>query len=92
MNSWKHAPVLDSLITQGFKVILVDLRGNGKSDKPHDDSSYANDAETKDIMLLMQHLNINNYDVVGYSRGSIITARLLVLDNNVNKAVFRRNG
>lgn len=87
-NSWKHAPLYDSLLGSGYKVILVDLRGNGKSGKPHTDSAYANDAEAKDIMLLMQHLNIKNYDVIGYSRGSIITARLMVLDKRVHKAVL----
>ncbi len=87
-NSWKHAALYDSLLAAGNKVILIDLRGNGRSDKPHNDEAYTNDAEAKDVMLLMKKLNINNYDVVGYSRGSIITARLLVLDKRVDKAVF----
>jgi hypothetical protein len=39
-------------------------------------------------MLLMQLLHIDHYDVIGYSRGSIITARLLVLDKRVNNAVM----
>src|SRR3954465_12280769 len=36
-NSWKHTALYDSLIAAGNKVILVDLRGNGKSGKPHND-------------------------------------------------------
>jgi len=87
-NSWRHTPLFDSLQAQGFKVILVDLRGNGKSDKPHTDKAYANDAEAKDIMLLLKHLHIKNYYAVGYSRGSIITARLLALDKNLQRAVM----
>lgn len=87
-NSWRHAALYDSLIAAGNKVILVDLRGNGKSGKPHTDAAYNNDAEAKDLMLLFKHLHINKYDVVGYSRGSIITARLLALDKNVHKAVM----
>ncbi len=87
-NSWKHAVLYDSLLAAGDKIILIDLRGNGRSDKPHNDAAYENDAEAKDIMLLMKKLNIHNYDVVGYSRGSIITARLLILDTRVRKAVF----
>jgi len=87
-NSWRHAALYDSLLAAGNKVILIDLRGNGRSDKPHNDEAYANDAEAKDIMLLIKKLDINSYDVVGYSRGSIITARLLVLDKRVRKAVF----
>jgi len=87
-NSWKHTALYDSLIAAGNKVILLDMRGNGKSGKPHNDAAYQYDAETKDIMLLMKFLNVYKYDVVGYSRGSIITARLLVWDKRIRKAVL----
>ena len=87
-NSWKGAALYKDLLNAGYKVILLDLRGNGKSDKPHDTASYANDAEAKDIMGLISFLKINKYSVVGYSRGSIITSRLLVLDNRIQDAVM----
>ncbi|HVX25832.1 MAG TPA: alpha/beta fold hydrolase [Parafilimonas sp.] len=87
-NSWRHTPLFDSLLANGFKVILVDLRGNGKSDKPHNDRAYENDAEAKDLMFLLKHLHVNNYYAVGYSRGSIITARLLALDKNLKRGVM----
>jgi len=76
------------LQAKGLKVILIDLRGNGKSDKPHNEEAYMNDAEAKDIMLLLKHLHIKNYYAVGYSRGSIITARLLALDKNLQRGVL----
>src|SRR6476660_4402630 len=82
-ESWKKTAVYNDLIDVGYKVITLDMRGNGKSDKPHTVEAYANDAESKDIMGLMKSLGIKKYNVVGYSRGSIITARLLVLDKNV---------
>ncbi len=87
-TSWKHTALYDSLLAAGNKVILIDLRGNGKSGKPHYDEAYQYDAETKDIMLLMKYLGINKYDVIGYSRGSIITARLLVWDKRIRRAVL----
>jgi pimeloyl-ACP methyl ester carboxylesterase len=87
-ENMKKNAVYGALISAGYKVITLDMRGNGKSDKPHTDEAYANDAETKDIIGLMAQLNVKNYDALGYSRGSIITARLLVLDNRVNKAVM----
>ncbi|MBL7763836.1 MAG: alpha/beta fold hydrolase, partial [Chitinophagaceae bacterium] len=76
------------LINAGYKVIIPDQRGNGKSDKPHDSTAYDNDAEAKDIMLLADKLKLKSYNVIGYSRGSIITARLLVLDKRVKKAAL----
>jgi pimeloyl-ACP methyl ester carboxylesterase len=87
-ENWKKKPVYDTLVKSGYKVITLDLRGNGRSDKPHMDAAYANDAEAKDIMQLAILLQLPNYDVVGYSRGSIITARLLVLDSRIQKAVI----
>lgn len=87
-STWKKAALYTSLQEAGYQVITADLRGNGKSDKPHDAASYANDAEAKDLMGLLTQLGIKQYDVLGYSRGSIITARLLALDKRVNKAVL----
>ncbi|HVW98588.1 MAG TPA: alpha/beta hydrolase [Mucilaginibacter sp.] len=87
-QGWKTGLLYQDLLDAGYKVILLDLRGNGKSDKPHTDAGYNNDAEAKDIMGLVTHLNLKNYDAVGYSRGSIILSRLLVLDKRLHKAVM----
>jgi pimeloyl-ACP methyl ester carboxylesterase len=87
-TDWKTKPVYDSLLANGFKVVIADLRGNGLSDKPHQPEAYANDAEAKDLMGLLKHIGIKKYEAVGYSRGSIILARLLVLDKNIRSAVI----
>ena len=87
-QSWKRTELYKDLLAQGYKVIILDQRGNGFSDKPHDSTAYDNDAEAKDIMRLMKELKIKKYSAVGYSRGSIIVARLLVLDKNIKKAVM----
>jgi len=87
-GDWKSKPVFDILLANGFKVILVDLRGNGLSDKPNRSEAYANNAEAKDLLGLMKYLGIQNYDAIGYSRGSIILASLMVLDENCKRAVM----
>jgi pimeloyl-ACP methyl ester carboxylesterase len=87
-SNWKTKPIYDSLLASGFTVIIADLRGNGLSDKPHEPEAYANDAEAKDLMGLLKYLGIKKYEAVGYSRGSIILARLLVLDKNITRAVM----
>jgi pimeloyl-ACP methyl ester carboxylesterase len=87
-SSWRQSDLMRDLVANGFKVIVPDLRGNGRSGKPHNETAYAHDAEAKDIIGLMQHLNLKNYDAVGYSRGSIIVSRLLVLDKELHKAVL----
>lgn len=87
-EGWKKSELYKTLQNAGYKVIILDMRGNGRSGKPHKSESYAHDAEAKDIIGLATSLGIRNYNVVGYSRGSIITARLLVLDKRINKAVM----
>lgn len=87
-ESWKKTHVFDDLLKAGYKVITLDLRGNGKSGKPHNPEAYENDAEAKDIIGLLDHLKIKKYMVVGYSRGSIIVSRLLVMDPRIEKAVL----
>ena len=87
-QSWKRTELYKDLLTAGYKVIILDQRGNGFSDKPHDSTAYDNDAEAKDIMALMKLLKIKKYCAVGYSRGSIIVSRLLVLDKRIKKGVM----
>ncbi|SFD33176.1 alpha/beta fold hydrolase [Spirosoma endophyticum] len=87
-ESWKRAPVRQALADAGFKVVMLDLRGNGQSDKPHTAEAYRDNAELKDVIALMKHLGLTNYDVVGYSRGAILTAKLLTMDKQVHRAVM----
>ena len=87
-QSWKRTELYKDLLAENYKVIILDQRGNGFSDKPHDPKAYENDAEAKDIMALMKLLGIKKYSAVGYSRGAIIVSRLLVLDKNIQKGVM----
>ena len=87
-NDWKNKMLHDSLVSNGFKVVIADLRGNGKSDIPKVSEAYANDAEAKDLIGLMKYLQVKEYYALGYSRGSIILARLLVKDKHCKRAVI----
>ncbi len=87
-NSWKGGALPKKLSQAGFQVILVDLRGNGQSDKPHDLAKYENDAEIRDVIELMKSLQIQEYDVVGYSRGAILAAKIISMDKHIRTATF----
>jgi pimeloyl-ACP methyl ester carboxylesterase len=87
-ETWKRAALFNDLLQAGYKVIVPDMRGNGKSDKPHTPEAYEKDAEARDLMGLVTALKIDRYHVIGYSRGSIITSRLLVMDARISKAVL----
>lgn len=87
-ESWKKTALYNDLLANGYKVILLDQRGNGRSDKPHTPEAYENDTEAKDIMALTKALGVKNYCAVGYSRGAIIVSRLLVIDKNASAVVM----
>ncbi|MCP4762117.1 MAG: alpha/beta hydrolase [archaeon] len=58
------------------RLILIDCRGHGKSDKPHDDSDYG-PKMTKDVIKLMEHLSIEKANFLGHSMGAYMIYRLL---------------
>tara|TARA_R110002074_G_scaffold161480_4_gene319352 strand:+ start:22292 stop:23092 length:801 start_codon:yes stop_codon:yes gene_type:complete len=87
-KSWDNTKLKKDLLNKGYRVIVPDLRGSGDSDKPQEDKAYKNDAEVIDLKLLMDHLNIQRYKAVGYSRGSIVLAKLLTIDKRIEKAVL----
>lgn len=87
-SSWKKSELYAQLLKSGFRVIMLDLRGNGQSDRPHTPEAYLKDAETKDIMKLMDILKVEKYSVVGYSRGAIIASRVALLDKRSTSIVL----
>ena len=87
-KSWDKTVLKKDLLNAGYRVIIPDLRGNGDSDKPQEEKAYQNNAEVKDLVLLMNYLNIKKYKALGYSRGSIVLAKLLTEDNRIEEAVL----
>ena len=57
-------------LSKHFRLILVDLRGHGRSSKP--DCCYTLPDFAYDIVLLLDSLGIRKADIVGHSLGSII--------------------
>ena len=75
-TSWIDTGVLPDL-AHDHRVIALDLRGHGKSDKPRDPRAY--EELGMDLIRLLDHLSIERAHVVGYSLGGIIAAKLLTL-------------
>jgi pimeloyl-ACP methyl ester carboxylesterase len=70
-------PGLIKALAKDHRVIAFDVRGHGKSGKPHDPKKYGAEM-AEDVVRLLNHLKIKKAHVAGYSMGAIITARLLV--------------
>jgi pimeloyl-ACP methyl ester carboxylesterase len=85
--NWGQTGVIEKL-SKDFRVVALDCRGHGKSDKPHDASSYGNQM-VEDVARLMDHLNIRKAHIVGYSMGGAITGKFITMhQDRVLTAVF----
>lgn len=60
---------------KSFHLIAVDLRGHGKSDKPHDAEKYGPEM-AEDVVRLMDHLKITKAHFVGYSMGAFVAGKI----------------
>ena len=65
-------------LAKDYRVIAMDLRGHGKSDKPHDPKAYG-ETMAGDVVRLLDHLKIPRAHVLGYSLGAMIAGRLATM-------------
>ena len=65
-------------LAKDHRVIAIDLRGHGKSGKPHDPRAYGEEM-ARDVVRLLDHLKIQRAHVAGYSLGAMIAGRLATL-------------
>ena len=75
--NWARPGVIDALAGAGRRVIATDARGHGASDKPHEPGRYAGNTMVRDAQAVLDHLGVERVDVVGYSMGSMVAARLV---------------
>lgn len=68
--TWRRSGTLDAL-AEHYRVIALDCRGHGYSDKPHDPDAYGLKL-TDDIIRLMDHLKIEKAHFAGHSLGGMI--------------------
>ncbi len=59
----------------GYKVIALDCRGHGKSDKPHEVGKYGAEM-AEDVVRLLDHLKVKKAHLIGYSMGAFIAGKV----------------
>jgi pimeloyl-ACP methyl ester carboxylesterase len=75
--NWGNSGVIDALVDSGRRVVATDARGHGASGKPHEAEAYSGNAMVRDAQAVLDHLGVEQVDVVGYSMGSMVAARLV---------------
>jgi pimeloyl-ACP methyl ester carboxylesterase len=74
--NWVYPTWVSELRKHGYRVIALDNRGHGDSEKLYDPESYHIGIMAGDITALMDHLKIERADIMGYSLGGRMTAWL----------------
>ncbi len=76
--NWVYPGWLKTLGEAGYRVIALDNRGHGATDKPHDPQAYRPSLMAGDAAALLTHLGLDTAHVFGYSMGARISAFLAV--------------
>ena len=68
LQLWKLAGYVSGL-ERFCRVILIDQRGHGQSDKPHDAEAYRLEKRLGDVITVLDHLGVKRSSLFGYSMG-----------------------
>jgi pimeloyl-ACP methyl ester carboxylesterase len=71
-ENWQRLGWYGAFERKKIRAVALDCRGHGESAKPLDPSAYSRETMTGDILALMDHLGIEQADLMGYSMGARI--------------------
>jgi pimeloyl-ACP methyl ester carboxylesterase len=87
--NWRDTLWVETLAGAGHQVIAHDNRGHGQSQKLYDPADYGAYEMAEDARRLLDHLEIAQADVIGYSMGARLTALLAIAHpDRVRRAVL----
>lgn len=87
LRNWQDSGVVAALLADGREVVAVDARGHGASDKPHDPARYGERAMAGDLASVADALQLDRFDLAGYSMGGIVSLVLAGTDPRVRRLV-----
>jgi pimeloyl-ACP methyl ester carboxylesterase len=68
LDDWDELGYVATLSEQ-YRLILIDARGHGRSDKPHDEASYTLDYRVGDVTSVLDAVKVERAHFWGYSMG-----------------------
>ncbi|MES2784567.1 MAG: alpha/beta fold hydrolase [Pseudomonadota bacterium] len=63
-------------LSQHFRVVVMDLRGNGRSDRPTQKEAYHSDQYFADFLAVLDRLEVDRTAVIGISACAMLAIRL----------------
>jgi len=71
--NWIRFGHAERIASEGFRVIMPDLRGHGLSGKPHEPEHYPRGILARDLRELVANLGLGDFDLGGFSLGARTT-------------------
>jgi pimeloyl-ACP methyl ester carboxylesterase len=90
--NWVRYGHAAAIAARGYRVVMPDLRAHGDSAKPHDAAAYPPDVLADDGFALLEHLELTDYDLGGYSLGGRTTIRMLARGAKPARAIVAGAG
>lgn len=78
MDSEMNRILAEDLALMGNRVVLVDLLGHGESDKPLHASAYRMDAYAREVVAVLDHLDVERAAIGGISLGANVSLQVAV--------------
>jgi pimeloyl-ACP methyl ester carboxylesterase len=78
VQNWRAPGWYQTLNGAGLRVVALDCRGHGESDKPHAPKFYGHDKMAGDVIAVMDDAGIGEAVLMGYSMGGYIAMSLLL--------------
>jgi len=73
MPRWMHEPLARAIAAEGFHVVILDLLGHGRSDRPTDPKEYSMTAFGEQVVALLDHLGAEQAVIGGTSLGANVS-------------------
>ncbi|MCU1543159.1 MAG: alpha/beta hydrolase [Microbacteriaceae bacterium] len=87
--NWHATGWIRDLTRAGYRVVAIDQRGHGASDKPHVPGAYRMDALVGDVLAVLDTFMLSEVAYVGYSLGARVGwASARELPDRITRAVL----
>lgn len=87
-SEWVDCGIAGRLMALGRRIVALDARGHGQSEKPHDSRFYGESRMADDVIELAATLGGDTYDLVGYSMGGVIASFVASRDPRLRRVVI----
>jgi pimeloyl-ACP methyl ester carboxylesterase len=71
LDAWRDLGYVDALAPD-FRLMLVDSRGHGKSDAPHEEAAYRPEPRVADVVAVLDAVGVDRAAFLGFSMGGWI--------------------